>query len=420
MTVAPHRITYIHQHFRLRDEAGGTRSWEFARRLAEDGHVVTVIAAGEERATFSTDGFTVVRLPVPYRNDMSATERIRSFLSFMAASSVVAARTPTDVVLATSTPLTVAVPGMLAALWQRAPFVLEVRDLWPSVPIALGLLQSKPLQWAAQLLERVAYWRADRIIALSPSMADGVRAVRPSADVTVVPNACDFDSFGSTVLDRETARASLGFGDELVAVYAGSLGWSYNVEWVVRLAAEVPQVRFLILGEGASSEHCRTLASELGMDPDKLLPGTVPKRDVPRYYAAADVVVSSLSDHPSLQGNSLNKVFDAMATGRPVVFNHGGWLSDLLVETGAGWRLDRDTGSAATQLSEIVADRTSINRAGSLNEKQGQVKFSRDNLYEIFQLAVLSRHPKVTPRQRLTFPLGSTPKVDNYHRESNR
>lgn len=388
MTTPPCRITYIHQHFRMRNEAGGTRSWEFARRLAADGHVVTVIAAGAERETFSTEGFTVVRLPVPYRNNMSAASRIRSFLSFMTRSTMVAVRTPADVVLATSTPLTVAVPGMLAALRQRATFVLEVRDLWPSVPIALGLLPSKPLQWAAKLLERTAYWRAERIIALSPSMADGVRAVRPSADVTVVPNACDFDTFGTNVIDRDTARDSLGFDGKIVVLYAGSLGWSYNLEWVVRLAAEVPQARFVILGEGASSENCRTLASELGLDPGALLPGTVPKRDVAQYYAAADLIVSSLSNHPSLQGNSLNKVFDAMAAERPILFNHDGWLSNLVVAQGGGWRLHNDLAIASTQLSKL--DRRTLAAAGTANGTLGRERFAREALYGTFKKAVLA------------------------------
>lgn len=154
------RITYIVQHFHLPTEAGGTRAWEFARRLAAEGHEVTMIGAGTVSRTFYEKGFKVVLLPVSYSNSMGTFRRIVSFLHFMVSATRVAVATPADVVLSSSTPLTVAVPGIVAAIVRRAAFVLEVRDLWPEVPIALGVLPSKATQFLARTLEVVAYARA--------------------------------------------------------------------------------------------------------------------------------------------------------------------------------------------------------------------------------------------------------------------
>lgn len=393
------RVTYIHQHFRKPSEAGGTRSWEFARRLAAEGHTVTMICGGDTRQTYRESGFKVIQLPIAYSNSMSTARRIVSFLRFMVASSIAAMKTPSDVVFATSTPLTVAVPGMLAAATQRARFVLEVRDLWPSVPIALGILRNPVVIRAAKLLEKVAYGRSHAIIALSPSMSDGVREVAPQKHVHLAPNACDFDMFHVEDAIRREFRESQGWSGQTVFVYAGSFGLTYELESLVRLAAEFqddPRVRFVLIGEGASTERCQELARTLEIDASSVLVGALPKRTAAMYVACADVVISSLYDAPALRGNSLNKVFDAMAAGRPVLFNHGGWLSDVLTSTGAGWAVP--AGNLAKQIEVIrslLDSPEAIRVAASQSHALGRARFSRDHVYQVFSEAVLS------PKSRL-------------------
>ncbi|GAA4587652.1 hypothetical protein GCM10023107_06670 [Actinoplanes octamycinicus] len=156
------RITYIHQYFKTPGMAGGTRSYELARRLVARGHEVHMITGAPDgvRAGISTEAGIVVHwLPVPYRNAMSYRRRIWAFLGFVGRSAVVAGRLRHDLVFVTSTPLTVAIPGVYAALRRRVPMVLEVRDVWPELPIALGALRSPVSRWAARRLEAWAYHR---------------------------------------------------------------------------------------------------------------------------------------------------------------------------------------------------------------------------------------------------------------------
>src|SRR5688572_12337701 len=118
------RITYIHQYFKTPGMVGGTRSYEFARRLVERGHEVHMITSEPEgnRARVSNESGIVVHwLPVPYDNSMSYRRRMWAFLSFVCRSAAVAGRLPHDLVYATSTPLTVAIPGVYAALRRKAP-----------------------------------------------------------------------------------------------------------------------------------------------------------------------------------------------------------------------------------------------------------------------------------------------------------
>src|SRR3712207_6700353 len=108
---------------------GGTRSYELARRLAQRGHEVHVVTTDTEASggggwrTSQVEGVHVHWLPVPYSNHQSYPRRVRAFLRFALAASTKATSLAPDVVLATSTPLTVAVPGVIASRLRRVRFV---------------------------------------------------------------------------------------------------------------------------------------------------------------------------------------------------------------------------------------------------------------------------------------------------------
>lgn len=379
------RVTYIHQHFRRPDQPGGTRSWEFARRLAADGHDVTMICAGDQRRSYVTDGFTVKQLPVQYRNAFRFAGRIRSFIAFMALASVEASRTSADVIFATSTPLTVAIPALVASAIRRRPFVFEVRDLWPQVPIDLGYLRHPLPIRAAQMLERAAYARATHIVALSPTMSAGVLRTSPGKPVSVIPNSSDIDRFRNVNSTAATQmRRELGVGSrEALILYAGSLGESYEVGWLLGLANAVrdKSVHIVLAGEGATRPALEAQIERSNLEERVRLIGPRPKSEIPTLYAASDLIASTLRDHPSLEGNSLNKVFDALAAGKPVIFNHGGWLAELLTAEGAGWRLSRDTESAADRLEELLGDPQVLVEAGERARALAVRDFDRDAHY---------------------------------------
>ena len=393
------RITYIHQHFVLPGEPGGSRPYEFARRMAAAGHEVTMICGRDEAMDKTVDGIHVRRLAIPYRNEMSKRERIVSFLNFLVRASVVSARVPADVVYASSTPLTVAVPGIVAKFTQRAQLVAEIRDLWPEVPIKLGYLNNPVAIFLAKQLEKAFYAASSEVVALSPSMADGVEEVAPKKRVTVIPNASDFERFDVPAEQRAAFRKEQGWGDDVVAVYAGGFGMSYQLEWLVDLAAQlrrdgVENVRFVLLGQGSDSDALYQRAKNAGLDADAMFLGRQPKEDVAKYVSAADIALSPLRDDPCLEGNSLNKVFDAMAASRPVVFNHGGWLEEAATEHDAGWRLSRDIPTAAKRFAEIISDRDEMRAAGQRNRELGEKRFARDSLYNQL-IEVLNRVRKV-------------------------
>jgi glycosyltransferase involved in cell wall biosynthesis len=214
------RIVYLHQYFVTPEMSGGTRSYELARRLVAAGHQVDMVTADANargangwRITEEA-GIRVHWAGVPYDNRMGRLGRLLAFVRFAWRATWRASRLPGDVVFATSTPLTIAIPGMLAAAVRRRPFVFEVRDQWPDVPIAIGALRNPIAIGLARALERLTYRRARQIVALAPGMREDIIAKGVSGEkVTVIPNGCDLGLFGvdeSVALRVRTAHNWLG------------------------------------------------------------------------------------------------------------------------------------------------------------------------------------------------------------------
>jgi glycosyltransferase involved in cell wall biosynthesis len=381
--------------------SGGTRSYEFARRLVEHGHQVHMITSDPDgdRVRVSTEAGIVVHwLPVPYDNAMSYRRRIWAFLSFVARSAVVAGRQRHDLVFATSTPLTVAIPGVYAALRRRVPMVFEIRDLWPEVPIAMGALRSPVTRWAALRLEAWAYHRSAHVIAASAGMAASVRRRFPDVPVTVVPNGSDRELFagaGAGQAGVALRRATPWLQDRPMILYAGTLGAVNGVDYLVRMAARLadidPDVRVVIIGAGRMREPIRRLAAELGvLDRNLFLLEPVAKAEVVAFFAACDLATGLTVNLPVLGSDSSNKVLDAFAAGRPVAVNHGGWIAELIADTGAGLLLPPDDpdGAAAAAAAFVrnpevcAAARTA---AGTL----GRNLFDRDLLFHGFEQVLI-------------------------------
>ncbi|WP_084211333.1 glycosyltransferase family 4 protein [Pseudonocardia acaciae] len=397
------RIVYIHQYFVTPSMPGGTRSYEQARRLAAAGHDVHVITTCTEAARASLrwtstveDGVTVHWLPLPYSNHMRFRSRIGAFLRFAVLATAKAVRLGADVVFATSTPLTVAIPGIVAAKVRRARFVFEVRDLWPELPIELGALRNPAAVRAAFALARAAYRNADHVVALSPGMAEGVAAHGfPPSRMSVVPNGADLDLFASAASEGRRWRAAHDWlGERPLVAYIGTFGMINGVGYLVRLAAALahsdPDVRFLLVGDGAEADEVRALAAELGvLDRSLFILPEVPKDQVPAVLGAASIATSVVIPTPGLNANSANKFFDAMAAGRPIAINHGGWQADVLRESGAGLALDpHDIDAAAAELVTHLRDGAWLERAGRASHELATTRFGRDILFETLHTAV--------------------------------
>ncbi len=404
------KIVYIHQYFRTPTEPGSIRSYEMARRFVEWGHEVDLITTGPQATggwrVSDEAGVRVHWLPIPYSNTTNIRERIGSFFRFAYGAARKASTLEADVIFATSTPLTVALPAVWASKRQKAPMVFEVRDLWPEIPIAMGVLKGKGVITAARWLERFAYRNAAHVIALSPGMKEGVvRTGYPAERVHVVPNAADLELFDvPRGAGQAFRRRHDWLGDRPLVVYAGTLGQVNGVGYLARLAEAVyknaPDIRFLVVGRGQEVDKLGALATELGvLDKNFFMHDKVAKNELPEILSAADLATSLVVDIRELWDNSANKFFDGLASGTAFAVNHGGWQADLLERHEAGIALHpHDFGEAKAKLITFLRDRARVESAGHNARRLAETSFARETLSRQLEQVLVSTQTSATPR----------------------
>ena len=391
------KIIYFHQYFNTPEMSGGTRSYEMARRLVAAGHEVHMITSWiketDQKDWYMTNesGIHVYWFPNNYNNKMSYMDRIKAFFRFaFHASKKGKTFKDADVVFATSTPLTIALPAISTAKKLKIPMVFEVRDLWPELPIAMGALNNPILQKVAHGLERWAYKNSKAIVALSPGMKEGiVKTGYSKQQVAVIPNSSDIELFDINIQKVSEFRNSLEWlQSRPLIVYTGTFGHINGVGYLVELAEKLktinPQIRILLVGDGVEFDHITAMAQKKGVFNHNLfMMKQVPKKDIPVILNAASLCTALFIDKPEMRANSANKFFDSLAAGKPIMINYGGWMVDLIEKNNCGlvtWNLDIE--AAAQKVANFIADPESYRIAAANAKRLASTQFHRDILAE--------------------------------------
>lgn len=406
----PLHILYMHQHFSIRTGSTSVRSYEFARLLTEKGHKVTMLTGLHDWSGITPktnklieeqeiDGIHVVLIKVKYSQKMSYFQRIMAFIYFISLASVAFVKVKKfDLIYATSTPLTIAIPAMVTSFFRHKPFVFEVRDVWPEVPIEMGFLTNPVLKFLALLLEKVTYKNAKHIVALSPGMKASIvrRIVSDESKVSVIPNSSDLlVERTNQELSNEfiKSRYPAVFGHRIV-VYIGTFGVANRVEYCVEIAKRIigthPDIKFLLIGDGKEKPYVIERAKLAGvLGKNVFIEPAISRNDIPHALFASTVASCFMSSVKVLEDNSANKFFDAMGGGKPILINYGGWQADLLRETGAGFVIDPfDYDLATKQFLEKFYDDEWLKKASAASLELAKTKFNRklltDQLEQIF------------------------------------
>jgi glycosyltransferase involved in cell wall biosynthesis len=330
------------------------------------------------------DGIDVVALPLPYSNRDGLTRRTLVFLRFAWRSVRLALREDYDIVFATSTPLTAALPGILARWLRRKPFVFEVRDLWPELPRALGM-KNPLLLGGMSVLEWTAYHSSTAAVGLSPGIVEGIRRRGPRGlSVAMIPNGCDIELFSPTS-DQQPSLQGIEPGD-FVAGFTGAHGVANGLDAVLDAAAILKargqaRIKFAFIGDGREKDRLAARARREALTNSLFYP-PVPKTELAKVTASLGCGLMILKNVPAFYyGTSPNKFFDYLAAGVPVLNNYPGWLADLISANGCGIVVPpNDPAAFADGVQRLAADPAACQSMGGAGRRLAEKEFARPAL----------------------------------------
>ena len=380
--------------------APAARAAELARHWVDAGHEVTVLTGfpnhptgvvpPEYRGQFRRlvtrrvwNGVRLIRtwlLPFPNRKSY---ERMLNYSSFCVSASITGlfAGRP-DVLIATSPQLLVALSGWWLAFVKRVPFVFEVRDLWPESLVAVGMGEgNSPLIWVLGKIAGFLYRRADCVVVVTAAFKTFLieNWNVPAEKIEVVENGVEADLFSPQ--DGAAKRAELGAEDEFLICYTGTMGLAHGLETLVEAAAILqsanPNVRFLLVGEGADKQRIVDLAASRGLTNLTFL-GQQPRESVPSFIAASDACLVLLRKADLFTTVIPTKMLEFMACGRPVILGVAGQAREIMDDAHAGIFVEPESVSGLVNAIQVlVADPALCSKLGTHGREYILKNFSR-------------------------------------------
>jgi glycosyltransferase involved in cell wall biosynthesis len=399
------KILYVSQYFPPEMGAPAARAAELSRHWAAAGHEVTVLTGfpnhptgvvpPEYRDKFrrlvvreEVDGVSVVRtwlFPFPNRR---AHERMLNYSSFcVSAATTGLFLSRPDVVIASSPQLLVGLSGWWLARWKRAPFVFEVRDLWPESLAAVGMGDSNSvLHRSLAKIAGFLYRRSDRVVVVTPAFEEYLveRWGVPREKISVIANGVETELFAPT---PETGRRrALGAEGKFVVSYIGTMGMAHGLETIIAAAAQLrdsnPQIVFLMLGEGAEKKRMIALAREHSLHNMRFV-DQQSRETIPSYICASDACLVLLKKTDLFKTVIPTKMLEFMSCGRPVILGVDGQARAILEEARGGLVIEPENpGALANAVCYLAANRESAREMGQNGREHILRKFSRRHTAE--------------------------------------
>jgi glycosyltransferase involved in cell wall biosynthesis len=391
------RVLYFHQHFSTPKGAAGIRSYQMARKLVEQGHQVTMVCGSysggqtglagdfiDGKRAGNVDGIDIIEFDLAYANSDGFVKRAGVFLKFALKSIGIALTQNYDVLFATTTPLTAGIPGIFARWLRGKPFVFEVRDLWPELPKAMGVIKNPVILFAMSCLEWVSYRSAHRCIGLAPGIAEGIAKRGVSKDkIRAIPNGCDLSIFEN--YDQPWRPAGVR-QDDLMAVFTGTHGMANGLDAALDAALVLKKrgredIKLVLIGQGKLKPSLQARAKQLQLD-NVIFHDPVDKKTLAGLMASADLGMQLLANVPAFYyGTSPNKFFDYIASGLPVLNNYPGWLADYIQQQQCGFAVKPDNSDAfADALVQAASDRLALKQMGERAKQLAKTQFNREAL----------------------------------------
>jgi glycosyltransferase involved in cell wall biosynthesis len=372
------RITFLCQYFPPEMGAPAARTYEHARHWVRLGHEVTVVTGFPNHPTGiirpeyrgywvkreNVDGIDLLRTWIYVAPNKGFTRRVLNFLSFFFSSFLMGTfkTRRSDVVIGTSPQFFCAVSAYLLSVLKGAPFVFEVRDIWPQSAIELGALRNTALIGVLEAIEMFLYRRAVLIVAVAESTRQYlVEKGIEDSKIVIIPNGIDPEYLNSES-DPQDVRRRFGLENKFVVSYIGTHGLSHALDAVLEAAAQVsdePDIHFLFVGEGAEKQRLETVARDRTLHNVTFL-SEQPRDQLLSFYRASNVGLVPLRQLPIFTKVLPSKLFELMGSGCAIICSVEGEAASLVARSGGGLCIPPEDASALVDAIRRMRDEPAL------------------------------------------------------------
>lgn len=383
------RIIYIYQYFGTPAGQWSTRVYEFTRRWVKQGHTVTVITSPYDKSDITAkhfidkqtiEGVELIVINAGDSNRFSKWKRVRRSVLFAIFSSYFAVKLKADVIISSSGPITVGLPGLLGKWLSGKKLVFEVRDLWPAGGIEMGLIKPFWLQKLFLCFEARLYQNSNFIITASDGQQNHITTRFPGflKKISIIYNSSDNELFGLATECKNDFKGVTYF------LYFGSLGFIHNTLYLIDVAKELrelnPKIQIVIIGDGSDKKSIEESIGKFNLTNVHVL-GSMSKIELIPYVQNCAATLFITLGNPVQDASSPNKVFDSFAAGKPVIQTTKGWLRDLITTHECGLNCDVNRPlTMAESMVEYIENPALLKKHGQKALQLAQTKFNRDAL----------------------------------------
>ncbi|MGD8569873.1 MAG: glycosyltransferase family 4 protein [Gammaproteobacteria bacterium] len=401
-------IVFLSHYFPPEVNAPATRTFEHCKEWIRNGHQVTVITCapnhphgkvypGYKNRLFHVeekDGIKVIRLWTFVTANEGFFKRTLNYISYKVAAILAAPfMGKADVVVSTSPQFFNGLAGYVVSRIKRAPWILEIRDLWPESILTVGAIKSRYIIRFLEWLEIFAYRKADRIVPVTNAfkgymVAKGIDENK----IHVVKNGVDLSFYDPVIVSNPLTR-ELDLENKFVVSYFGTHGMAHNLETVLYAADQLrdyPNIVFMMVGDGAERKKLLALRERMNLTNVTMLEQQ-PKQQMPFLWQLSNVSLVLLKKSNLFKTVIPSKIFESMAMQKPIILGVEGESSEIINDANAGFSIEPENADQlADKVLKLYNDRNLCRLMGENGRRHVTEFYDRSVLARRFESVMVS------------------------------
>ena len=395
------RILFLSQFFPPETFAGANRVGSMVEALARshDVVVVTLKPSYPDPSFYDAQRAVEADRERPYRVERPlefvphsrsvAVRAIREHaMAFRLA--IRAAREPADIVVTSSPSMFLGPVCWLLARSKSSRFAWDIRDIgWDYAGESrLVSRRMRPVLKVLQLYMWSVVGRADLLVAATPGIAERLsQKITPREKILLVGNSVTNELLDACKVCQERVAKP-----RPIVAYVGLIGDAQGLLVLADVAQALPDVDFIIVGEGPERAMLERKIEALRLRNIKMT-GYLARADVLDVYRRSDILFAQLKDTPTLNATGLpSKLHEYMATGKPIVYAGKGLAPETIARIGCGVSVAPESSEGITDaISQLLMDARLMDEMGKKGRTFVEAGADRETVFEELVSALSGR-----------------------------